>query len=78
MAKKKRKAGKVISKKEVQKVARDIQNATKELHKATEAYLHATVELAKLSGSKTWKKVKPHVLKMAKSADNLHKRLVKK
>ncbi|MBS3125586.1 hypothetical protein J4211_05055 [Candidatus Woesearchaeota archaeon] len=67
------------------KATRDVHHANKEfeeavkfLYKSTEDYLHAALELAKLQGSKKLRKVKPHILQIAKQADELYKTHVRK
>ena len=57
---------------------KELENAVKLLHQATEKYLHATLELAKLHGMKKIQEVKPHILQLAKTADKLHTRYVRK
>ena len=65
------------TRKKGQKVQRELEKATKEMLKATEHYLHATIELAQLGGAKTWKKVRPHVVSLAKNAEKFHKKVVR-
>lgn len=57
---------------------KEIAEAAKQLHKATEEYLNATLELAKLHGKEKLKQVKPHILQLAKTADKLRARYTRK
>ena len=56
----------------------NIEKQLDKLHKATEDYLHAALEIAKLQGSHKVKAIRPHVLKAAKHMDALHKHRKKK
>lgn len=65
---------KKVSSSESSKIFRELERATIDLHKATEEYLHAALGIARLHGKKVFNRVAPHVLNIAKSADNLHKK----
>ena len=65
------------SDRQVQKALRDLEHATHDVQLAAAEYLQATIELAKLNPV-TWKRARPHILSVAKHADNLHKHVVKR
>ena len=67
-----------LSTKKAEKAKKELEDAAKFLYKATEDYLHSVLDLAKFHSSGKVKQVKPHILKIAKHADEFYEVFAKR